>query len=114
MHIKYLVSAAALLSSVSFTQAYAHDMPPPDKMQEAMQQADTNKDGKISYDEFKVEHEKRGQERFKKMDANSDGFIDESEKKAFHDQMREHRQEMKGKMKGDRPADPAQSRPEPK
>jgi len=52
-------------------------------------EADTNGDGKISYDEFKAQHEKHMQEMFKTLDANGDGFIDEAERKAGHDKMRE-------------------------
>jgi Ca2+-binding EF-hand superfamily protein len=125
MHIKYLVSAAALLSSVAFSQAYAQEeMSVQDKMQlatrqnmrhnmqQSMLEADTNKDGKISYEEFKAEHEKRGQAHFKNIDLNSDGFIDESERKAFHELMQERRQDPKGRMRGDRQKDLMQDRTE--
>jgi Ca2+-binding EF-hand superfamily protein len=75
----------------------------PDKM---MEEADTNHDGKISFDEFKAAHEKRMQEQFKRMDANGDGFIDKAEMEKGRDQMRERmkqrmekRQQMQDKLK---------------
>ncbi len=57
-------------------------------------EADTNGDGKVSYDEFKAMHEKRGEEMFKRMDTNGDGFVDEAEKKAMHDKMHDKMQGM--------------------
>jgi hypothetical protein len=71
-----------------------------------LESADTNHDGKVSYEEFKAEHEKHMQEMFKKLDTNGDGFIDESERKAGHEKMREKMKEMRKdhKMEGDSPA----------
>lgn len=43
-------------------------------------EADTNKDGKISFDEFKAAREKHMEEHFKRRDSNGDGFIDANEK----------------------------------
>lgn len=67
-------------------------------------EADTNNDGKITYDEFKVQHEKRMGEMFKKLDANADGAIDEAERTAAHEKMREHRKNCMKKMDGNVPA----------
>jgi hypothetical protein len=53
----------------------------------AMQDADSNKDGAVSHDEFTTAHQKMADEMFTKMDANKDGKIDQTE-----------RQDMKGKM----------------
>lgn len=66
-------------------------------------EADTNNDGKLSYDEFKAQHDKRMDLMFKKMDANGDGFVDMAEKKAARDKMREHRKNCMKKMDGDTP-----------
>jgi len=57
-----------------------------------MLKADTNNDGKITYDEFKAAHEKRMEEHFKRMDKNGDGAIDESERQAMHEKMHEMRE----------------------
>lgn len=56
-------------------------------------EVDTNNDGKISFEEFKLQHEKHMSERFKKIDTNSDGFIDEAERKSAHEKMRAWRKE---------------------
>lgn len=45
-----------------------------------MQEADANKDGAISRDEFVVAHQERANKMFEEMDANSDGKIDASER----------------------------------
>ena len=83
MNMKYLLSAVSVLAVFGCSNAYAHeshDGNKEDRMREAFQKADTNNDGKISYEEFRIAHEKRGEEMFKKMDANGDGFIDETER----------------------------------
>ncbi len=96
MNMKYLLSAVSVLAVFGFSNAYAHeghDAHKEDRMREAFEQADINKDGKISYEEFRIAHEKRGEEMFKKMDSNGDGFIDEAERKDFHEKMLERRHE---------------------
>ena len=93
MNMKYLVSTVSVLCAFGVANAYAHNEHTQDRMREAFEQADTNKDGKISYEEFRIAHEKRGEEMFKKIDTNGDGFIDEAERKDFHEKMREHRHE---------------------
>ena len=96
MNMKHLLSAVSFLAVFGCSNTYAHegnDAHKEDRMREAFEQADTNKDGKISYEEFRIAHEKRGEEMFKKMDANGDGFIDAAERKDFHEKMREHRHE---------------------
>lgn len=42
--------------------------------------ADANKDGKVSFEEFKAMHEEKMIVRFKNKDINKDGFIDLEEK----------------------------------
>jgi Ca2+-binding EF-hand superfamily protein len=66
-------------------------------------EADTNNDGKLSYDEFKTQHDKRMDQMFKKLDANGDGFVDQAERKAAHEKMREHRKNCMKKMDDDTP-----------
>jgi Ca2+-binding EF-hand superfamily protein len=95
--MKYLLSAVYVLTALSFSNAYAHDASKEDRMHGAFEQADTNKDGKISYEEFRIAHEKRAEEMFKKIDTNGDGFIDEAERKSFHEKMCErHHEHHKG------------------
>lgn len=59
--------------------------------------ADTNADGKISYDEFKAAHEKRLQAQFKRLDKNGDGFIDQVEKEAASKRFGDLREKMQDK-----------------
>jgi len=44
--------------------------------------ADANKDGTVSHEEFTEAHKARSEKMFEKMDANKDGKIDESERKS--------------------------------
>jgi len=60
-------------------------------------EADTNKDGKVSFEEFKAAREKHMQEHFKRRDTNQDGFIDEAERKAAREQWKGHRHGKKDK-----------------
>ena len=53
---------------------------------------DTNKDGKISYDEYMAYHQKIAEKRFQSMDTNGDGFATQQE----HE---EAVKEFKGKMR---------------
>lgn len=77
----------------AFAQAYAEDAAPNSCHHMHGMNADTNKDGKISHDEFMAASQKRSEEHFKRMDTNGDGFIDQAERKAAFEKMRQHRQE---------------------
>jgi uncharacterized membrane protein YebE (DUF533 family) len=56
----------------------------------SMQDADVNKDGKISRDEFMTQHQTRANEMFAKLDANKDGNIDQAERDAMKAKWKEH------------------------
>lgn len=58
-------------------------------LDKAFDSYDTNKDGKVSEDEF-VNHMK---EKFKKADADGDGYVTKEEAQKFADTMREKRME---------------------
>jgi len=60
--------------------------------------ADTNQDGKVSYDEYRASREKQIERQFKRMDTNGDGFIDEAEKQATKDKMRAMREKRKSQV----------------
>ena len=47
--------------------------------------ADANKDGKLTYEEYKLHNENRTKKKFEHMDANKDGTLDEAELKAIHE-----------------------------
>ena len=91
MNLKKTSALVAMLSVFAAGFAYAGDGEGCDKhgQKGAMKNADTNSDGKLSYDEFRTSHEKRIEKHFKRMDANSDGFVDAMEKQAARDKMRE-------------------------
>jgi hypothetical protein len=80
---------AAMLGMFAFGAAYAGHGEGCDKHGDGMKKADTNSDGKLSYDEYRASHEKRMEKHFKRMDANSDGFVDAGEKQAAREKMRE-------------------------
>lgn len=52
-------------------------------------QHDTDRDGKISFEEFRLAQEKQIEARFRKIDLNSDGSIERSEIKEARRRMRE-------------------------
>ncbi len=92
----------AVFLLVNVSQVFAEDSMP---KREPKMNADTNKDGKISYDEYRASKEKQMERQFKRMDTNSDGFIDESEKQAAKDKMREMREKRKQKWSNRQDAD---------
>ncbi|MBY0475971.1 MAG: calcium-binding protein [Nitrosomonas sp.] len=51
-----------------------------------MSSVDTNKDGKISKEEFMKHHEAM----FDKKDTNKDGFLDEAERRSMKEKMHKH------------------------
>jgi len=54
------------------------------------QDADANKDGVISKEEFMAKHQKQAEKMFSKLDANKDGKVDEAERKSMHDKCERH------------------------
>ena len=52
--------------------------------------ADANKDGVVSKDEFMAKHQQRAEKMFTKMDANKDGKIDDAERKAMQEKCDHH------------------------
>jgi len=106
MQLQKLVVGIAVMTLFAAGQTYAEDAAPTADHPPHRMDADTNKDGKISRDEFRAAQEKRSDEMFKRMDTNGDGVIDQDEKKAMGDKMRErrdHRREMQEKSGTDKP-----------
>ncbi len=62
------------------------------RMQGRYNVMDTNKDGKISHDEYMAYHQQIAEKRFQSMDTNGDGFVNQQE----HE---EAVKEFKGKMR---------------
>ena len=63
-----------------------------------LQDADANKDGIVSHDEFTEAHKARSEKMFENLDANKDGKLDEAERKTGKTKMGEHCK-MKGSQK---------------
>lgn len=55
-----------------------------DGYQHSWQDADANKDGVISKDEFMAKHQQRAERMFSKLDANKDGKVDQAEREAMN------------------------------
>jgi Ca2+-binding EF-hand superfamily protein len=50
--------------------------------------ADANRDGKVTYEEYRAASEKRIEAQFSRMDLNGDGVIDEPERQALKEKMK--------------------------
>lgn len=54
-------------------------------------EADTNKDGAVSKDEFMAKQQAHAEKKFAKLDTNNDGKVDEAEIKAMHQKCEHHK-----------------------
>lgn len=91
MKIHKITVMFAILLSLGATQVLAEDS----ATRTPNVNADTNGDGKVSYDEYRASKEKKIERQFKRMDTNGDGFIDADEKQAQKDKMHEMREKRK-------------------
>jgi Ca2+-binding EF-hand superfamily protein len=94
MKILHMIAAAALALGLS-QLAYANhhegaDGKSCDHKKHGMIDADVNKDGAISRDEFMSSHQARADKKFAMMDANKDGKIDQAERDAMKAKWKEH------------------------
>jgi hypothetical protein len=83
-----ILAISSLILGLTQAAYAAHDGTDHDTMESrhhSWQDADTNKDGVISKDEFMAKHQARAEKMFTKLDANKDGKVDEAERKAMHD-----------------------------
>jgi len=93
LFMKKTLLISLLAASFTFlgTQAYAnHHEGEKHETEKHEMDADSNKDGKVSFDEFKAAREKNMEEHFKRRDTNKDGFIDEAEKSAAKANWKKH------------------------
>ncbi len=91
--MKKSILMSLLLASFTFLAAPAysdHHEGENHETEKHEMEADANKDGKISFDEFKAAREKHMEEHFKRRDTNNDGFIDEAEKSAAKANWKKH------------------------
>jgi len=59
-----------------------------------MQHMDTNKDGKVTYEEFEAPAKAQAKAQFDHMDKNKDGIVDSAEVDAFAQEMQQQMQRM--------------------
>ena len=84
--MKYVLSSVLSLALLMFaaTDAFAFcskgNSNYAGKKQCSMDKMDANKDGKVTFDEFKAAHDERMQQRFSRMDADGDGVITEEDR----------------------------------
>jgi len=88
--MRKILIAFALASSPALAQQ--PQMPDLEKM--FFEQFDTNKDGKVSKEEFLRPTEAQ----FDHMDRDKNGMLDAAEVKAFNDEMKQRMQEMQQRM----------------
>jgi hypothetical protein len=93
MKVLHIVAATALALGLAQAAYANHDGKEGGHCdrKHAMQDADANKDGVISRDEFMSEHQKMADEMFTKMDTNKDGKIDQAERDAMKAKMKDHK-----------------------
>lgn len=88
-----ILAISSLLLGLAQTANAAHDGTDHDAIgshHHSWQDADTNKDGVISKEEFMVKHQERAEKMFTKLDANKDGKVDAAERKTMHDKCERH------------------------
>ncbi len=85
MKIRYWISLTILLA-VTNVHAEFNDT------DADVMKADSNKDGKVSFEEFEAAHRAALIERFKSRDINNDGFIDLEEKQVAKEKKKEQQQ----------------------
>ncbi len=88
-----ILAISSLLLGLAQTASAAHDGTDHDTMgshHHSWQDADTNKDGVISKDEFMAKHQERAEKMFTKLDTNKDGKVDAAERKTMRDKCEHH------------------------
>jgi Ca2+-binding EF-hand superfamily protein len=93
----FVVMSLATSSFVSFAQSNDQITDRQAKMQARFQAMDSNRDGKLSYEEMQKNPEHRA--RFDKVDLNHDGGLTVDEMKQAHQEMKKHRHERHAEMR---------------
>lgn len=88
--LQILAISSLLLGLSQTANADHHEMNYDDAHAHSWLDADTNKDGVVSKDEFMAKHQQRAEKMFSKLDANKDGKVDEAERKSMHDKCDRH------------------------
>ena len=98
IQIVAMVALALGLTQLAFAEHNGKDGKHCERMKHDMQDADTNKDGVISKDEFMAAHQARADKMFAMMDTNKDGKIDQAERDAMKAKWKDHKMEDKHDM----------------
>jgi Ca2+-binding EF-hand superfamily protein len=93
-----LMAVALVFGSAQLAYANYHETSAKHCQRHGLQDADANKDGTISHEEFTEAHKARSEKMFETLDANHDGKLDEAESKAGKGKMGD-RCKMKGSQK---------------
>lgn len=92
MKFTLLLTISALVFGLAQTAFADHhdDKHGHDGYQHSWQDADANKDGVISKDEFMKKHQERAEKMFSKLDENKDGKVDQAERDAMRKKCAHH------------------------
>ena len=85
LNVVLSVALCAVVLSSGLALANHHEGAENDNKEPYKSSADTNKDGKLTYEEYKLHNENRAKNKFDHMDANKDGTLDEAELKMIHE-----------------------------
>jgi len=96
--MKKALLSIVLLSLPAIAGAQSAESRPASMSDAFMLQLDSNKDGKVTKEEFFAPHEKQ----FANMDSNKDGAIDKTEIQAVEKQWRERMEKMRKHPTGNR------------
>ena len=114
----FLLLAVIVLAALTAFPVLAEDQSAPPakgkKPRMGFVKMDTNKDGKLSFEELKAARPKMDQQLFDKMDADSDKFISKAELTAFQKARKEAAEKRKGDKQDGKGEDNAQSDDKPK
>lgn len=95
-----IVAAMMMLMFLPVSYLFSQDQPTPKVEPKTRYDfRDTNKDGKVSYEEHMAECQKSCENAFKTMDKNGDGFITEEDRQAVMKDLEQRRKEMQERMK---------------
>ena len=83
--ISALLLSAAIFSSGSALANHHEAGEAGAQKEQFKSSADANKDGKITYEEYKLHNENKAKKKFDRMDTNKDGALDDAELKVIHE-----------------------------
>lgn len=94
-----LVTSLTVSLAVLAANAFAEHHEGDHESEKVDMKADTNHDGKVSFEEFKAARMKHMEEHFKRRDLNNDGFIDAAERGEAQERKRAKKQALQEEQK---------------